>query len=60
MKRITFILGIVFGALSWNLATTLWEPHSAVVKARWFAGVFLILCLLLIWYSKIGKASAGK
>jgi hypothetical protein len=50
VKRIPLALGILFGLLVLFAVTTIWEPHSAQVRAYQFAGIALLPCISPIWY----------
>ncbi len=52
LPRVARTLGILFGVLAFSATAIIWEPHSAVVKARIFEAGCLIIAFLLIWYSK--------
>jgi len=59
-KRIVaLILGILFGVLGLHAFTTLWEPHSAVVRAHRFGSASFFLCVLLMWYGSRRRDSSG-
>jgi len=49
-KRIAFVLGIMFGFLSFFTEMTIWEPHSVMVKARMVVIGSLLPSIGLIWY----------
>lgn len=60
MKKLASIVGIFLALLSLAIGTSLWEPHSAVVRARIISGSALLIGILLIVYGQSKNTSGAK